>query len=271
MSRTLSSRFSDGSSWKVVVRHFARKEFQLSFFRFTLAVRGPRRALCHWSPSAWCNDRCQGFRWGHVVFAAKHEEASDMSMGDVLPFVLRCVPSPVFKTTRFKVWVNSITTLLLRSVSSSEYWRMCIHNPADDGVLVAQDLFQLLFREGFSRGHIELHNLEPPWSLDDSAWEILRVLVITELYATPSLINVRTPPRDTSSCLSYRSIWYPWSLKVCLLLRKVSWSTIISGKAFKKFKKEANSPFFGRIPSNNVYGIIHAGLHVGLDRFWWDE
>ena len=85
-----------------------------------------------------------------------------MSMGDVLPFVLRCVPSPVFKTTRFKVWVNSITTLLLRSVSSSEYWRMCIHNPADDGVLVAQDLFQLLFREGFSRGHIELHNLEPP-------------------------------------------------------------------------------------------------------------
>ena len=42
-----------------------------------------------------------------------------MSMGDMLPFVVRCVSSSVFKTTRFRVNVKSSIILPVVVVSTN--------------------------------------------------------------------------------------------------------------------------------------------------------
>ena len=117
MSLVFSSRVSDGSSWVMVERHISWNEFQLRVFRFTLGV--PRSS---WSTLSltlicmmlWTLPRLL-LRTFQVFWVSQFGEASEMSMGYMLSFVARCVSSPVFKTTRFRVNVKSSIILPLRS------------------------------------------------------------------------------------------------------------------------------------------------------------
>ena len=147
-------------------------------------------------------------------------------MGDESPLATRCVPSPVCRTTRLS-YVSSLHYLISAiGVSSSEYGRMGVHVPADDGVLVVQDFFQLLTPQtlrglGCDNGAVRQTN---PYACQ---------------YAT--LANIILPIKSLN-LISLEFEGVPAFKKG--FLKQVNIRQNIS----KEFKKEANSPFFGRIP-----------------------
>ena len=136
-------------------------------------------------------------------------------MEDVLPFVARCMPSPVFKTTRFKVWVRSTTILSdLRSECRAPNMGEC--------VFISPQMMafwwlriQLLLRERFPRGTQKFSIL----SL------LNRAMIVVERYWTCSVISfISLTKKPVEICVSISPGFAPDSAGF--------WSSFAAGLAF---------------------------------------